>query len=232
MTQFDASGYKLTGDAETRKRWSRSFFVILGLHAGVALLVLYSSVESLLPEAPPPAVLIDMTPTPPAPSIPKVEEPEVKPEELPVVEKAEVVLKKVKKEPEKPKPKPKKAEPVEVPRAKVEPAAPQRAQSPVEARPAVAPNYFATLFQHLAKYKKLPRRVGSQRADYELVVRFKLQRDGQLLSADVIRSSGRDNFDKAAIDTFKRANPFPPFPDTMPQASQTIDMPVVYEIGK
>lgn len=230
MSDSDASGDNPTGDAATRKRWSGSFFVILVLHAAVAMYVLNVAVEKFSPEAPPPAMLIDMTPTPPAPTTPEVSEPEIKPKELPVVEKAAVVLKKVKAEPEKPKPK--KVKPAEVPKAKVEPAAPQRAQSPVEARPAVAPNYYATLFQHLAKYKKLPRRVGSQRADYELTVRFKLQRDGKLLSADVIKSSGKDNFDKAAIDTFKRADPFPPFPATMPQAAQTIDMPVLYEIGK
>tara|TARA_R110000868_G_scaffold144864_1_gene364339 strand:- start:1191 stop:1883 length:693 start_codon:yes stop_codon:yes gene_type:complete len=230
MTHFDASGDNPTGDAVTRKRWSWSFFIILALHAGVALYVLNEAVEKFSPEAPPPAMLIDMTPTPPAPTTPDVSEPEVKPKELPVVEKAAVVLKKVKAEPEKPKPK--KVKPVEVPKAKVEPAAPQLAQSPVEATPAMVANYRSVLMQHLAKYKKLPRRVGSQRADYELVVRFKLQRDGKLLSAEVIRSSGKDNFDRAAIETFKRADPFPSFPATMPQAAQTIDMPVLYEIGK
>lgn len=230
MTGFDASTYNLTGDAQTRKRWSKSFFVILGLHAGVGLLVLNAAVEQLSPQAPPPAVLIDMTPTPPAPTIPKVEEPEIIPKELPVVEKAAVVLKKVKKEPEKPKPRPKKVKPVEVPKAQVEPAAPQRAQSPVEAVPAVAPNYFSLLFKHLEQYKKPPRRAGSMRADYEVVVRFKIQRDGKLLSVEVIKSSGKDNYDKATIDTFRRADPFPPFPDTMPQASQIIDTPVLYTI--
>lgn len=232
MTHFDASGYNLTGDAATRKRWSKSFFIILGLHAGVALLVLNTAVDQLSPEAPPPAVLIDMTPTPPAPSIPKIEEPEVKPEELPVVEKAEVVLKKVKKEPEKPKPKPKKVEPVEVPKAQVEPAAPQRAQSPVEARPAVVANYLATLFQHLEKYKKRPRGVGPQRMDYIVRVRVKLQRDGKLLSVEVITSSGKSKFDKAALDTFRRADPLPPFPETMQQALLTFDTPVRYEKDK
>ncbi len=231
MTAYDPRAYHLTGDAETRKRWSKSFFVILGLHLGVALVVLNTSMNMEAPEALPPAVMIDMTPTPPVPAVPRVVEEEVKPQELPVVEKAAVVLKKVKKKPEKPKPV-KKEKPVEQPKASAQPAAPQRSKAPVEARPAVAPNYFATLFQHLAKYKKLPRRVGSQRADYELTMRFTLDRNGQLQSARIIKSSGRDNFDKAALDTFRRANPFPPFPDTMPQASQTIDMPVVYEIGK
>ncbi|MDO8288638.1 MAG: TonB family protein [Parvibaculum sp.] len=228
VPSFDVRDYALSGDAETRKRWGRSFIVILALHASVGLAALTWQSTILEPLAPSPAIIIDMTPTPPAPTVqPKVEP--VKPKELPVIEKAEVVIKKVKPKPEKPRPKPE--EKLEVPPVEAKPAAPKLSEAPIEAKPAVSRNYLAVLYAHLAKYKNTPRRLGSQTREYRVKVTSRIRRDGTLLSAEIKTSSGYKKYDEAALATLRLADPMPPFPDDMKEDVWTIDVPIVYEIN-
>lgn len=227
MTTFDVSEYSLSGDSATRKRWGRSFIVILALHASVGVLAITWQTTQLSPLAPPPAIIIDMTPTPPAPTVQPKAEP-VKPKELPVVEKAAVVLKKKKPEPEKPRPKPEKK--LDVPPVEAKPAAPKLSEAPIEAKPAVSRNYLAVLYAHLAKYKKTPRQLGSQTKEYRVKVTSRIRRDGTLLSAEVKTSSGYKKYDEAALATLRRADPMPPFPDEMTEDVWTIDVPIVFDI--
>jgi protein TonB len=229
MSTFDLTGYSLSGDAAARKRWRRSFAVVLGLHASVAAVGLTFSARELAVEAPPPAILIDMTPTPPAPTLPRKVEEEVKPKDLPVVEKAEVVLKKVKPKPE-PKPKPKEPEPQIVPQVQSPPAAPVVARSPVEARPAVMQNYMSVVFAHIEKYKKYPRFSGWRKPEGEVLLQLKFDRTGQVLAVSVLRSSGNAKLDEGALSAIRKANPLPPFPDSMKQAYVIWNMPVQFNI--
>lgn len=224
VPSFDASDYRLSGDAATRKRWGRSFVVILALHASVGLTALTWQEMTLSPLAPPPAVLIDMTPTPPAPTVqPKVEP--VKPKELPVVEKAEVVLKKVKPKPEKPKPIPEKK--IDLPPVETKPAAPTLSASPVEAKPAVERNYLSVLYEHLQHYKKPVRSFGA--AHERVVLTARIRRDGKLLSVEVKKSSGKEKYDEAALATLRRSDPVPPFPDEMTMDVKTFNIPVQFD---
>lgn len=223
--------YSLVADAQTRKRWGRSFVIILGLHASVGFAGLALSVTPMEPEAPPPAILIDLMPTPPAPTVPKKVEEEVKPKELPVVEKAEVVLKKVKPKPE-PKPKPKEPEPQVAPNVQSPPAAPVRAKSPIEARPAVRENYMATVFAHLEKYKKYPRFAGWRKPEGRVTLRVQFDRSGKVLSTKVVKSSGHAKLDDGAIATIRKADPLPPFPSEMKQDAVTWDIPVDFTLTR
>ncbi|MGV8998125.1 MAG: energy transducer TonB family protein [Parvibaculaceae bacterium] len=226
VPRFDVSDYALSGDAGSRKRMGRSFIVVLALHAGVGLLALTWQTKFASPLAPPPAIIIDMTPTPPAPTVQPKVEPE-KPKELPVVEKAEVVLKKQKPLPEKPKPKPQPEKKLDVPPAPVQPAAPVLSQAPVEARPAALRNYLSILYAHLQNYKKAPRHFG--RMDERVVVNALIRRDGTLVSASLKTSSGSEKFDEAALSTLRRAAPLPPFTSDMPAKEMLFTIPVVFE---
>lgn len=230
MRAFDISPYSLIGDGEMRKRWRRSFVIALGLHAGVAALFVGWTVKSMEPEAPPPAVMVDMLPTPPAPVQKRVVEPDIKPKELPVVEKAEVVLKKVKPKPRPERPKLKPPEPAPVVPRQAAPAAPVKASSPIEARPAPSPNYLSRLFAHLERYKRYPRVAGSREAERLVLVHVEFTRDGHITALAVARSSGSPAYDRAALSTFRRADPLPPFPDSMSQQSQSLNIPVRFKL--
>lgn len=230
MSTFDISPYGFAGDAEMGKRWRRSFIVVLGLHAGIAVFFIGWTVRPIEPEAPPPAIMIDMLPTPPAPTQKRMIEPDIKPKELPVVEKAEVVLKKVKPKPHRERPKPKEPEPVPVVNQRAAPAAPVKASSPIEARPALAPNYLSRLFAHLESYKKYPRVAGSRQAERLVLVHVEFERNGHITALSIVQSSGSVAYDGAALSTFQRADPLPPFPDTMTQQSQSLNIPVRFKL--
>ena len=222
---FDVSDYALSGDAATHKRWGQSFFIVLALHGCVGLAAITWQTELSSPLAPPPAVLIDMTPTPPAPTVqPKVEP--VKPKELPVVEKAQVVLKK-KPETEKPKPKPAPQKKHDVEPVERKPAAPVLSQAPVEAKPAVERNYLSVLYGHLQRYKKAPRHFGAM--NERVVVQALIRRDGKLLSLSLKTSSGSEKYDEAALSTLRRADPLPPFSDDMTVAEKLFTIPVIFK---
>ncbi|MFZ3035035.1 MAG: TonB family protein [Parvibaculum sp.] len=231
----DLAAGRVGFDPETRKRWSRSFIVALGLHAALLAFLANWVVQRVTPEAPPPAIMIDMMAMPPAPEQPTSTEPDVsvpkktdtRPEQLPMATKAEAVVKK-----SPPVPKPVRAEPQKVaPRSaptasSSAPTAPALAASPVEAKPAVAPNYLSVLFEHLERYKRYPRVFGARRVDLVALVHVKFDRAGQILSLAIERSSGSATYDKAALSTFHRAEPLPPFPASMTQATLSLDVPV------
>jgi protein TonB len=231
MSTFDVTEYRITGDAVTRRRWGKSFAIIAGLHVGVATaLVIGWKGHPLVLEAPPPAILIDLQPSPPAPPRPKVVEEQVKPKEPPVIEKAEVTLNKPKPIKRPAKPKPEKPKPDVAPQVESTPAAPKLAQAPVKAKPSVTPDYLSALFAHLERYTRYPRMAGWRKPEGVVMMRVSFDRTGHVLSAAVSRSSGYAVLDEAALDAVERADPLPAFPDTMPQSKMTLNIPVRFNI--
>ena len=238
MTMVDLSAEMPNLGPDTGARWGRGFIVALGLHAAVIVFLANWAVQRVSPEAPPPAIMIDLAPTPPAPmlsqppkqSVSAPEKPEAKPTPLPVAEKPEVVLRKTKPahqkaQPHPPVAKPEKSEEVKAPA----PAAPALSTTPVEARPAVAPNYLSTLFAHLERYKRYPRVFGERNVDLVVLVHVEISRAGQVLSLAIKESSGSETYDKAALSTFRRAAPLPSFPPSMKQATLLLDVPVRFK---
>jgi periplasmic protein TonB len=61
-------------------------------------------------------------------------------------------------------------------------------------------------------------------------VRITIDRQGHVLAAKVIRSSGYESFDKAARKIFKRALTLPPPPPEMPGDPLTFDMAVTFDL--
>lgn len=82
----------------------------------------------------------------------------------------------------------------------------QRASSDAEA------TWEATLLAHLEKYRRYPAAARARREQGVAHVRFRMNRQGQLLSAQILRSSGSALLDRAALDTLRRAQPLPAIP--------------------
>lgn len=220
-------------DPRAASRWSGSFVAVLALHLGVAFVVTTWAVPVIAPEAPPPAVLIDMLPTPPAPTKPPEVVPEVKLKELPVVEKAEVVIHKPKPKPEPKIEKKKEPEPAKTQDTHPAPAAPVRAQTPVEARPALSANYLSILYAHLERHKHYPTSAQRRRQTGTVTLRFTMDRQGNVLSASVAKSSGVAAFDREVLDMVRRAEPLPPPPaGEMSGNSREFVMPVVFDLKR
>jgi protein TonB len=62
-------------------------------------------------------------------------------------------------------------------------------------------------------------------------VRFRMNRAGAVLSADILRSSGSATLDRAALDTLSCAQPLPAIPDDKPDPLE-LSGPVEFFIGR
>jgi periplasmic protein TonB len=86
--------------------------------------------------------------------------------------------------------------------------------------------YRGKLWTHLGKKKFAP----STRAAGTVIVRFKLDAAGQLLSSVVEMSSGNKLLDDAAIRMIERAAPFPPIPGELAQTAYEERVPIKFTV--
>ncbi len=217
-------------------RWGGALVLVLSVHALLLLVAAYWLAPAAHRPAPMPAMLVELTP-PAAPPTPPSEQPPGP--------------KQVKAEATKPKPQPKndpvKAPPVPHPAVSLpvsppEPAHPQTAQTQVEettAPPApplpTAPQlssgqqtWQGQVLAALDKAKRYPRQAQSARQQGVPYVRFRMDRQGRVLSAVLERSSGFALLDDAAVALPKRAEPLPKPPDNMPNEVIELVVPVEF----
>lgn len=206
--------------AVTRGRglWASSSLTMLALHAGaLAAAVLWQMGHE--PATPPPgAMLIELAPppeTPPAakPEPPRPPEPEKKverPRPEPV-KKPQPVKPKAPPVPQAAVADPTQAAEVTPPAAPPEPAAAPAAAAPLPS-PSVSnavPNWQGTLRAHLERHKRYPSAAQFRRQQGAPMVRFVMDRQGNVLSAHLERSSGHSTLDEEAVALLARAQPLP-----------------------
>ncbi|PWC58048.1 energy transducer TonB [Azospirillum sp. TSH7] len=199
------------------------------------------AIDIPLPEPMPEPVI---EPEPPPEPEPVVEEPPP-PEPPPVVE-PEVVLPKPPPEPPKPKPKPEKpklekpkpprpvAQPVQ-PAPVAAPPAPAPAPAPAAPAPSAAPSravpsWQGRLLSHLERHKRYPRAAQARRQEGVAQVRFTIDRDGNVLSVRLDRSSGVPSLDEETVEMVRRASPLPAPPEEMAKDRIELVVPVQFFI--
>lgn len=117
-----------------------------------------------------------------------------------------------------PLPSPPPAEPAQ----KADPVPKTTAPKSVPAPPAnhISSNAEATweamLLAHLEKHRRYPSAARARRDQGVAHVRFTMNRQGQVLGAAILRSSGSAALDRAALDTIRRAQPLPSIPEDRP----------------
>jgi protein TonB len=84
--------------------------------------------------------------------------------------------------------------------------------------------YNALVFGHLQKFKRYP--LAAHGAAGTVLVRFALNRTGEVVSTEVTKSSGNAALDREAMDILRRASPFPPFPTAKPGTQDSYIAPV------
>jgi periplasmic protein TonB len=89
---------------------------------------------------------------------------------------------------------------------------------------AAATAYNALVFGHMQRFKRYP--ASAHGASGITVVRFELNRKGDVISSTVTKSSGNSALDQEAIGLLSRASPFPPFPSTKPGDQDSFIAPV------
>lgn len=219
MSVASASEFPDTDGTGWRRRWGTSFVAVAAFHIGLGAAIVMWHPVAEMPEAPQPALLLDMMPVPtavPEPKVKQVEEPP-KVQEPPKVEKAEVALQRKKPKPEKPKP-------VNEPRRTEQPAAQQQPDKPAASRPAgpsaaqiaAKQNYLSHLFGHLERYKRYPASARRRHQEGTVHIRFAMDARGHVTSARIEKGSGVAALDREVMEMIRRAEPLPPPPPEMP----------------
>jgi protein TonB len=87
--------------------------------------------------------------------------------------------------------------------------------------------YNALVFGHLQRFKRYP--LAAHGVTGTVLVQFVLNRAGDVTESKVTKSSGNGVLDREALETLRRASPFPAFPDAKPGAEETYIAPVNFE---
>lgn len=225
-------------DKKELKRWSLCFALVLALHVAFAAGVSYwANREDIGGGAPVEAMMIDMVAVaPPAPPVPlppgpeKVEhkpKPEPKPE--PNVAPDPLALPEPEDEPEE-----------EVKEEVKETTAPEQHDLPADtvekapsaemlasARRAQA-TWHSRLVGHLERHKRYPRSARMRREEGVAHVRFRINREGEVLDCKLVTSSGHSSLDDATVALIARASPLPRPPDDVTGEVHELVVPVEY----
>lgn len=150
---------------------------------------------------------------------PKQEQPVEKIEQPPPPQQADVTL---------PQETPKQ---IEQPKPEAQPPAPETRAPPKTERVGVfseasANAYNALVFGHLQRFKRYP--AAAHGAYGTTVLRFELNRAGEVIASEVSKSSGNAALDREALELLRRASPFPPFPAQKPGAHDAFLAPVAF----
>ncbi|HWB52479.1 MAG TPA: TonB family protein [Stellaceae bacterium] len=242
------------------RRWGGSLLLVLLLHIAAGLYLASRHVVSEAVGPAQPAVMIDLAPlpapSPPAPAPPEPPtEPQVQPQPLPEPQppppppqfempklepspapRPAVVL------PPKPPPKPK-PRPVEHPPETAQPLPPPPPAPAVNAPPApraaAAPaanaaadraSWQMRVAAQLERNKRYPRLAQEQRQEGVATLRFALDRQGRVLSAQIAKGSGFTLLDEEVLALVRRAEPLPPPPPEVPGATIELTVPVQFSL--
>jgi protein TonB len=121
--------------------------------------------------------------------------------------------------------------PIEKPKPVYTPPAPETRAPPKTAHIGVftlagSNAYNALVFGHLQRFKRYPR--GARGAHGTVVVRFELNRKGDVIASRVTKSSGYRVLDEEALAILRRASPFPSFPAAKPGADDFWTAPIAF----
>ncbi len=227
------------GNPHELLRWAIAAAVVFGLHAGVLTYFLavhepdivgsntdVVTIELAPIDSTPDAIESDLAPAPeamiesaPLPDLPKPPEPpkeEVKLERPPDEVPAEVPL------------------PVEKPpEQKVQespPPAPVTTQQVKGAAAKVEPSWQTNLMRQLQRAKRYPSSAQSRKEEGIVLVSFSLDRFGHVLARSITRSSGHADLDNEAMAMLTRAEPLPPFPESMSQPQIDLTVPIRFSL--
>jgi len=125
------------------------------------------------------------------------------------------------------------AMPVEKPPEKVEeprPPAPATTAPVKGGAPRIEPTWRSRLVRHLQQHKRYPGGAQSRGEQGIVVLSFSVDRNGHVLDRHIATSSGHTDLDEEVMAMIMRAQPLPPFPASMTQASLDLTVPIRFSL--
>ena len=104
----------------------------------------------------------------------------------------------------------------------------KKAGSSREAGNAAVSNYPGQVVSRLRRNLRYPSQARRQRIRGEVHVRFTVSRSGSVAGVSIVRSSGSAVLDKAALDTVRRAAPFPAIPAGAGRSNWPFTVPLAF----
>jgi len=120
----------------------------------------------------------------------------------------------------------------EKPPEKVEQIAPAprtSVQTPATAR-RIDPSWTTLLVKQLQRFKSYPSGARARNEEGVVTVAFTVDRDGHVLSRQIVTGSGHPDLDAEVLTMIDRAQPLPAFPASMTQAQQDFTVPVRFSL--
>lgn len=100
-----------------------------------------------------------------------------------------------------------------------------------EGRDGPGDDYLEELRRWLARYKHYPKEAIDKNEEGKVVVGFTLARDGTVVAAWIVKSSGVPILDQAALAMLHNSSPVPPVPARYKGSELKLAMPIDYSIG-
>jgi len=92
--------------------------------------------------------------------------------------------------------------------------------------------YKEIIHQHIENHKRYPILAARKGLEGNVRLRFLLHRNGQVEHIQIVRASAIPLLDDAAKSAVQTGNPFPPFPESIKEASLWIEVTVNFELRR
>jgi protein TonB len=122
--------------------------------------------------------------------------------------------------------------PEEKPPEKVEPTnpSPRTIEAATAAAPHIDPSWQSLLFKQLQRFKSYPSGARARNEQGVVKLTFTVDRDGHVLSRQIMTGSGYPDLDAEVLTMVERAQPLPAFPASMTQAQQDFTVPIRFSL--
>jgi protein TonB len=122
--------------------------------------------------------------------------------------------------------------PEEKPPEKVQPTNPsERSIERTDAyAPRIDPSWQTLLFKQLQRFKNYPSGARARNEQGVVKLTFTVDRDGHVLSRQIVTGSGYPDLDAEVLTMVERAQPLPAFPASMTQAQQDFTVPIRFSL--
>jgi protein TonB len=90
--------------------------------------------------------------------------------------------------------------------------------------------YATVVKKRIEQHWTYPASAREQYMQGDLMIVFRLERNGHLVSSRIVHSSGYQILDGSSIKAIELASPFPPFPDTIPVQILNINASFAYRL--